>query len=125
MKTSAFLALGKGCAEIKGRTIYAKFYGTYFVSYSYNKSWNTNMLVVACAGFSDFSVAVSATFFPVDEYLLYYRKPKYNYKFDHQMFSLNSNIKNIELWPLILSLFQVKKMVYLQLFPFSLTDLII
>lgn len=28
------------------------------------------------------------------------------------MFSLNSNIKNIELWPLILSLFQVKKNVW-------------
>lgn len=28
VKTSAFPALGKECAEIKGHTYYAKFYGT-------------------------------------------------------------------------------------------------
>lgn len=74
VKTFAFLALGKGCAEIKGHTFYAKFCGTIFVSYSYNKSWNSNMLVVAWVGFSDSSVDVTATFFySADEYLLYFR----------------------------------------------------
>lgn len=97
----------------------------YFVSYSYNKFWNINKLVEACAGFLRFlRICNCNIFFSFSRWM----PTVFPYSNTFKMFSLKSNIRKSELYSLILSLFfffSSEKKGWFSVVAFSLVGLIL